>query len=247
MAGSPLGGSQSQQPSNKIAFSFLPSGTLQLWIPECRLDWFTPAQPEIEEPMEWDALLWALSSIANVADCLASDRRVLLCKHHEYVHAGIDLRSMKLDGTLTGHCLEYVAAAARAPKPGLGLLIGDPRFAAPELFAGDYPTMASDLHAAAAVFCARNSPQAVRNTLPRLEQNNWSVLPRHRVDPIDKHFEGVQRALLLSLLDDDPEVRLLALKKAPSWNHEAKVDGQRTNHPAGAPAHGRRVDPTWPG
>jgi len=148
--------------------------------------------------MVWESFRYALKSI-NAVHWAQGSRKL--------VHAGIDLRSMLVDGKVVGHYLEHISAYLVDPKPGIGLLIGDPRFAAPELFCGEYPTVASDIYAAAAVYCARNSTQDIRNRLPGDRSESYATLPLHRVDAMIQNADGLQKSLLLSLMDDDPQVR----------------------------------------
>ena len=66
------------------------------------------------------------------------------------------MRSVGHDGRLHGHYLAHIAAdAARSADLPHRLLVGDPRFAAPELWAGEEPSIQSDFFALAAVFCYR--------------------------------------------------------------------------------------------
>jgi len=73
--------------------------------------------------------------------------------------------------------------------------------------------LASDVFAAAAVFCARNAAETEKNLLPRNKRACLGKLAKHWVSGIRAGIDGEKRGLLLSLLDDDPAVRLLALQE----------------------------------
>ena len=171
-----------------------------------------------------------------------------------YVHAGINFRSMTRTGMLRGHCLEYIAACVRVPPPGEELVVGDGRFAAPELFDGEHPTLASDVFAAAAVYCARNATDKPK-CFPRDRIGSCCLLPPERVRTLRPHKEAHATGLLLSLLDDDPDVRESALEEiakegqpvaAPAF--PAPTPGPNIHgQPWKPPRTNRAVPPTLPG
>ncbi|MCL2824378.1 MAG: hypothetical protein FWD57_10325 [Polyangiaceae bacterium] len=177
------------------------TGGLQLNIPGSYQYWFSPGLVEEKRSMVWDGLRTALLGL-DINSCPS-------CPPLR-VHGSIDFRSVCQDGTLIGHYLEYFRQYVCPPVKGVGLLIGDPRFAAPELFRGELPTTASDIFAVAAVYCARNSTPPALASLPRTRDESYGMLPKDRVNQITQNADGEQKRLLLSLLDDDPVARLLA-------------------------------------
>ena len=186
------------------------TGILEIREPDQPYPWFSPVWDAPDEStMKWSGLVMALWEIQQTAVCIANGQDAWSKVHRPCVHGGIDFRSLGCDGTVRGHCLEYIAASVRDVRSECGVLIGDPRFEAPELFAGEYPTEASDVFAAAAVFCARNRLGTL-DSLPTGAATGAHLLPKHRVGGADERYSKRERSWLLSLLDDDPQARLWA-------------------------------------